>query len=111
MQKKQIDACTSIKDCELTKAPIGTGAYKVKCFTSGDNVQYVINDNYRDANGPYFDAIDLKGGGDAGTAAKAVQTGQVDYAWNLQVTPDLLKQMTDAGKTLDISVAAASSAC
>src|SRR5262249_21606968 len=32
MQKKQIDACTSIKDCELIKAPIGTGAYKVKSF-------------------------------------------------------------------------------
>jgi peptide/nickel transport system substrate-binding protein len=102
MQKKQIDACTSIKDCELIKAPIGTGPFKVKSFTPGDNVQYVINDNYRDPNAPYFDAVDLKGGGDAGTAAKAVQTGQVDYAWNLQVTPDILKQVTDAGKTLDI---------
>src|SRR5205807_5646690 len=37
----------------------------------------------------------------AGTAAKAVQTGQVDYAWNLQVTPDISKQVQDAGKVLD----------
>jgi peptide/nickel transport system substrate-binding protein len=73
----------------------------VKSFTAGDNVQYVMNDNYREANAPFFDAIDLKGGGDAGTAAKAVQTGQVDFAWNLQVTPDILKQVTDAGAVLD----------
>ena len=70
----------------------------MKSFTPGDNVQYVINDNYREANAPFFDAVDLKGGGDAGTAAKAVQTGQVDYAWNLQVTPDILKQVTDCGQ-------------
>ena len=24
----------------------------------GDNVQYVINDNYREPNAPFFDAID-----------------------------------------------------
>src|SRR5262249_6794033 len=83
--------------------PIGTGAYKVKSFTPGDNVQYVINDNYREANAPYFDAIDWKGGGDAGTAAKAVIAGNADYAWNLQVTPDILKQVTDAGKSLDLT--------
>ena len=82
-------------------SPIGTGPYMVKSFTSGDNVQYAINDNYREPNAPFFDAIDLKGGGDAGTAAKAVQTGQVDFAWNLQVTPDISKQVTDAGKVLD----------
>ncbi len=100
-QKKQIDACTNPKDCDLIKTPVGTGPYKVKSFASGDNAQYVINENYRDPNGPFFDAVDLKGGGDAGTAAKAVQTGQVDFAWNLQVTPDIAKQVTDAGKVLD----------
>ena len=50
--------------------PSAPGAYKVKSFTAGDNVQYVINDNYREATAPFFDAIDLKGGGDAGTAAQ-----------------------------------------
>jgi peptide/nickel transport system substrate-binding protein len=101
LQKAQIDSCTDPKTCVISNAPIGTGAYKLKSFTSGDNVQYVMNDNYREANAPFFDAIDLKGGGDAGTAAKAVQTGQVDYAWNLQVTPDITKQVRDAGKVLD----------
>ncbi|MDQ6834025.1 MAG: ABC transporter substrate-binding protein, partial [Chloroflexota bacterium] len=87
--------------CAISNAPIGTGPFKVKAFVSGDNVQYVMNDNYRDPNAPFFDAIDLMGGGDAGTASKAVKTGQVDFAWNLQVTPDIAKQVTDAGKVLD----------
>ena len=103
LQKAQIDNCTDVKNCDLVSNPTGTGAFKVKSFTPGDNVQYVINDNYRDPNAPFFDAIDMKGGGDAGTAAKAVQTGQVDFAWNLQVTPDILKQITDAGKTLNLT--------
>ncbi len=101
LQKAQMEKCTDAKSCIINTAPIGTGAYKVKSFAPGDNVQYVINENYREANAPYFDAIDLKGGGDAGTAAKAVQTEQVDYAWNLQVTPEISKQVTDAGKALD----------
>jgi len=101
LQKAQLDTCTDPKTCIISTAPIGTGAFKVKSFTSGDNVQYAMNDNYREANAPFFDAIDLKGGGDAGTAAKAVQSGQADFAWNLQVTPDILKQVTDAGAVID----------
>lgn len=101
LEKKQIESCGDPKNCDLIKAPVGTGPYKVKSFTPGDNVQYVINDTFRESNAPYFDAVDWKGGGDAGTAAKAVQAGQVDFAWNLQVTPDVLKQVTDAGKALD----------
>jgi peptide/nickel transport system substrate-binding protein len=103
LQKAQLAQCTSPQSCPINTAPIGTGPYKVKSFTSNDNVQFVINDNYREANAPYYDAIDMKGGGDAGTAAKAVQAGDADYAWNLQVTPDILKQITDAGKTLSLT--------
>ncbi|MGI8687593.1 MAG: ABC transporter substrate-binding protein, partial [Thermomicrobiales bacterium] len=102
LQKAQIDMCNpDPKNCPISTAPVGTGPYKLKSFSPGDNVQYVVNDLYREANAPFFDAVDLKGGGDAGTAAKAVQAGQVDYAWNLQVTPDVSKQITDAGKVLD----------
>ncbi len=102
LQKAQLDACKDRMNCPVNSTPIGTGPYKVKSFAPGDNVQYVINENYREANAPFFDAIDLKGGGDATTAAKAVQTGNADYAWNLQVTPDILKQLTDSGKAVDL---------
>ncbi|MDQ6905666.1 MAG: peptide ABC transporter substrate-binding protein [Chloroflexota bacterium] len=103
LQKAQIAACTDPKNCPINTNPIGTGPFKVKSFTPGDSVQYVINDNYREPNAPYFDAVDWKGGGDAATAAKAVQTGQIDWAWNLQVAPDVLKQVTDSGKMLDVT--------
>jgi peptide/nickel transport system substrate-binding protein len=103
LQKAQLAQCTSPQNCPANTNPVGTGPYKVKNFVPGDNVQFVINDNYRDANAPYYDAIDYKGGGDAGTAAKAVIAGDADYAWNLQVAPEILKQMTDAGKALNIT--------
>lgn len=71
--------------------PIGTGPYKVDSFSANDSVQYSINENYREPNKPYFSSISLKGGGDAPAAARAViQTGEFDYAWNLQVEPDVL---------------------
>jgi len=104
LEKAQTEKCLADqKNCPINTAPIGTGPYKVKSFTPGDNVQFVINENYREPTAPYFDAVDWKGGGDAGTAAKAVIAGDVDYAWNLQVTPEILKQVTDGGKVLDLT--------
>ncbi len=103
LQKAQLATCTTPKNCPINLSPIGTGPYKVKSFAPGDNVQYVINENYRDATAPFFDAVDYKGGGDAATAAKAVIAGDADYAWNLQVSPDILKQVTDGGRALNIT--------
>jgi peptide/nickel transport system substrate-binding protein len=40
--------------------------------------------------------VALKGGGDAPSAARAVlQTGDYDFAWNLQVEPDIIQSFTD----------------
>jgi len=50
------------------------------------------------ANRPYFDAIEMKGGGDAVSAARAViQTGEYDYAWNLQVEDEILLRLENSG--------------
>jgi len=85
---------TNARNAPFNLKPVGTGAYKVDSFTPGDNVQYSINDNFRDASKPFFDTVNLKGGGDATSAARAaVQTGDVDYGWNLQVTADVLKSL------------------
>ncbi|MFN8511258.1 MAG: peptide ABC transporter substrate-binding protein [Chloroflexia bacterium] len=79
--------------------PIGTGPYKVVSFKPGDEVTYDINPNYRDANAPFFDTLLVKGGGDAPSAARAVlQTGDFDYAWNLQVDAAVLTQLESGGK-------------
>jgi peptide/nickel transport system substrate-binding protein len=79
--------------------PLGTGPYKVESFSPNDQVTYVINENYRDPNKPYFERVILKGGGDAASAARAVlQTGDYDFAWNLQVEPQILAELEQGGK-------------
>jgi peptide/nickel transport system substrate-binding protein len=79
--------------------PVGTGPYMFKDFKPGDMVSGVINPNYHEANKPYFDAIEMKGGGDAISAARAVlQTGEYDFAWNLQVEDEILTRLEKSGK-------------
>ncbi len=79
--------------------PVGTGPYKFKDFRPGDLVSATINMDYHEPNRPYFDAIEIKGGGDAVSAARAVlQTGEYDYAWNLQVEDEILKRLEKGGK-------------
>jgi peptide/nickel transport system substrate-binding protein len=74
--------------------PVGTGAYRFLDFKPGDMVRGVLNPNYHQPNKPHFDAFELKGGGDAVSAARAVlQTGEYDYAWNLLVEDEVLKRM------------------
>ncbi len=71
--------------------PIGTGAFVITEFVPNDRVALVANENYREANKPFFASINVKGGGDAPSAARSVlQTGDYDYAWNLQVEPAIL---------------------
>jgi peptide/nickel transport system substrate-binding protein len=79
--------------------PVGTGPYKVTNFAPGDSVSYTINENYREANKPFFDTVEVKGGGDAQSAGRAVlQTGEFDYAWNLQLDDAVLKQLENGGR-------------
>jgi len=78
--------------------PVGTGPYKVVDFRPGDVVTYEANERFREAGKPYFGRVELKGGGDAASAARAVlQTGDVDFAWNLQVEAQLLEQFSNNG--------------
>jgi peptide/nickel transport system substrate-binding protein len=79
--------------------PVGTGAYKFVDFKPGDVVKGEINNDYHIANRPHFDSIEMKGGGDAISAARAVlQTGEYDYAWNMQVEDEILKRLEQGGK-------------
>ena len=79
--------------------PVGTGAYRIVDFRPGDVVKAELNPNYHVPNWPFFDTLEMKGGGDAASAARAVlQTGEYDYAWNLQVEDDILLRMEQGGK-------------
>ena len=87
------------RDAPGNLKPVGTGPYKFSDFKPGDMVAGVINTAYHMPNRPHFDAIEMKGGGDAVSAARAVlQTGEYDYAWNLQVEDEVLKRMEAGGK-------------
>ena len=79
--------------------PVGTGPYKFKDFKPGDLVTGEINMDYHEPNRPHFDAIEMKGGGDAVSAARAVlQTGEYHFAWNLQVEDEILLRLEKGGK-------------
>jgi peptide/nickel transport system substrate-binding protein len=89
----------NIREAPANQKPIGTGPYQVVEFKPGDIIIYEANPNYWEADKPYFQRIELKGGGDATSAARAVlQTGDADYAYNLQVEANILKQLEAAGK-------------
>ena len=79
--------------------PVGTGAYMFVDFKPGDMLRAKINPNYHVANRPHFDEVEVKGGGDAVSAARAVlQSGEYDYAWNMQVEEEILLKLEAAGK-------------
>ena len=90
---------TKSRDAPTNLKPVGTGPYKFKDFRPGDTVLGEINMDYHVANRPYFDSFEMKGGGDAVSAARAVlQTGEFDYAWNLQVEDEVLLRLERGGK-------------
>ena len=79
--------------------PVGTGPYKFVDFKPGDMLRAEANTNYHIPNQPFFDTLEVKGGGDALSAARAVlQTTEFDYGWNLAVEDELLKRLEAAGK-------------
>jgi peptide/nickel transport system substrate-binding protein len=87
------------RDAPANLAPVGTGPYMFVSFKPGDLVQGKINPDYHQVNRPYFDTIEMKGGGDAVSAARAVlQTGEYDFAWNMQVEDEILKRLEASGQ-------------
>ena len=102
LQKAQFADCigAAAQGCtEQNFAPIGTGPFVVEEFRANDVVTYTANPNYREEGKPYFSRAIFKGGGDAESAARAVlETGEADYAWNLQISPAVLSAMEAAGQ-------------
>ncbi len=87
------------REAPTNLAPVGTGPYQFVGFKPGELVQGKMNPNYHMENRPYFDAVEMKGGGDAVSAARAVlQTGEYDFGSNMQVEDEILKRLEAGGK-------------
>ncbi|WP_342358907.1 peptide ABC transporter substrate-binding protein [Terrarubrum flagellatum] len=87
------------RDAPTNLSPIGTGPYKFVEFKPGDLLRGERNPDYHMPNRPFFDTIEMKGGGDAVSAARAVlQTGEYDFGWNMQVEDEILKRLETGGK-------------
>ncbi|MGB7860084.1 MAG: peptide ABC transporter substrate-binding protein [Acidimicrobiia bacterium] len=103
IQRAQFEDCVGAAAVTCTDqnfAPIGTGPYMVTELKPEDTVSYELNPNYRGIpeGKPFFGSVTIKGGGDAESAARSVlEIGEADYAWNLQVAPEILGPMESAG--------------
>jgi peptide/nickel transport system substrate-binding protein len=87
------------RDNPANLKPVGTGPYKIVDFKPGDMLRAEANTAYHVPNQPFFDALEIKGGGDATSAARAVlQTGEFDIGWNLAVEDEILKRLEASGR-------------
>jgi len=86
--------------------PVGTGPYRFVDFRPGDTLKAELNPHYHVANRPFFDTVELKGGGDAVSAARAVlQTGEYDFAGEVSgVDDDVLQRLESTGGKGRVSV-------
>jgi len=79
--------------------PVGTGPYRFVDFKPGDVLHAEINGVYHVPNRPFFDTVELKGGGDPVSAGRAVlQTGEYDYAWGVQMEHEILQRLEQSAK-------------
>ena len=104
LQEAQMAECigaAAVSCSDQNFSPIGTGPFVITELVPEDFVTAVINENYRGIpdGQPYFGSVEIQGGGDAESAARSVlEIGEADYAWNLQVAPEILAPMEAVGE-------------
>ena len=76
-----VDATQS--EDQIKTAPVCTGPYKIADFRSEQSVELVKNENYWDGEVP-LDKVTLKCVDDQTTRSMALQTGEIDIAYNLK---------------------------
>ena len=92
------EAAAGCTDANL--GPIGTGPYLVSDFRANGTILYRFNPLYRGVESglPFFGEVILKGGGTAEAAARSLfELKEADYAWNLQIEPEVLASISEGG--------------
>ena len=98
------DPTNVAKNDEFMVKPLGTGPFVLESFDINDQATFIANENYREPNKPAFSKVNIKGGGDAAAAGRAVlQTGEYDFGWNIQIEPTLVAELVtpDSAGTLE----------
>ena len=114
LQASQFADCLGAAAADCTDenfGPIGTGPYVVADFRTNDSILYRFNPLHRGVESglPSFGEVILKGGGTAADAARSVlQLNEADYAWNLQVEPEILASISTGGGGTIVSAFATS---
>ncbi|MGR3486075.1 MAG: peptide ABC transporter substrate-binding protein [Paracoccaceae bacterium] len=107
IQAAQFADCVGAQASSCTEQnfnPIGTGPFVVTDFRPNDVITLEANENYREEGKPAFQTVNFKGGGDATAAGRAVmETGEFDYAWNLQLAPEVIEQMEAGGQGVPVA--------
>jgi peptide/nickel transport system substrate-binding protein len=94
--------------------PNGTGPFKFKSFTAGENSVFVRNDLYRQHSGPYIDAVEIVSFSSATSCFNALVGGQTMAMSDIDFTfvpivnsnPNLtLLVSADGGGTTDFTMA------
>jgi peptide/nickel transport system substrate-binding protein len=83
------------------KNPVGTGPFKYKSFTPGQQSTFVRWENYWQQPFPYADQIVITDYPDATSQSNAIQSGEVDLVNNL--TADQIAVLQTSGKKTLIS--------
>ena len=87
------------REASANLKPVGTGPYRFVDFKPGDVLRAEINPAYHVQHRPFFDTVEMKGGGDPVSAARAVlQTGEYDYAWGTQMEQEILQRLDQSTK-------------
>jgi peptide/nickel transport system substrate-binding protein len=103
------------REAEANTHPVGTGPYQVwdqgiktqevlllgSQLVETNKIVFEINPYFREADKPYFEKIEWRGGGTQDEAARQVQSGEIDYAYGLgQLSPEVLSKMKEQGQLI-----------
>jgi peptide/nickel transport system substrate-binding protein len=84
---------------------VGTGPYRLTEFRPGDLIRAELHQRYHVPNRPFFDRLEIKCGGDAVGAARAVmQTGEYDFAYYVLIEEEVLRRIEQGGKGRVLSI-------